>query len=46
MYVIWDRIAQAPVGKAYVSRKRALTRAHKLDLEYGAYRYYVKNRGC
>lgn len=27
---------------SYASRRRAFRRADKLDLEYGAYRYYVQ----
>lgn len=51
MFVVWDnggigRGPSGPVGNAYVSRKRAQTRADKLNLEYGAHRYSVKNRGC
>lgn len=46
-YVIWDnggimRQAAGPVGKPYSCRKRARTRADRLDLEYGAYRYSVR----
>jgi len=42
MYKIIDIQTGLQVGKDYASRKRASTRANKLDLEYGAVRYSVR----
>jgi hypothetical protein len=42
MFKIIDIKTQKQVGKPYADRKRARTRANKLDLEYGAIRYVVK----
>jgi|AntRauTorcE11897_2_1112592.scaffolds.fasta_scaffold00078_48 hypothetical protein len=39
---IWDRKAKTWVGKPYSSRKRATSRADRLDNEYGGYRYSVR----
>lgn len=50
-YVIHDNGGVAgyhprgPVGKPYKSRKRAQTRADRLNLEYGAHRYSVRALG-
>ena len=43
MYIIIDNHTRQQVGKPYTSRSRASVRADKLDLEYGAYRYYVRS---
>lgn len=42
MYEIIDRQTGQRVGTTYKCRKRATTRADKLDNEYGAYRYTVR----
>ena len=41
-YRIWDCIEKRYIGATYTNRKRAETRADKLDIGYGAYRYYTK----
>jgi hypothetical protein len=41
-WIVWDVRTQRAVGKPYLNRRRAVTRADKLDLEYGAYRYQVR----
>lgn len=41
-YEIIDRLTGYRVGKPYKCRKRARTRADRLDNEYGAYRYSVR----
>ena len=41
-YIIWDGKNNEQVGSEYISRRKAESRADKLDLIYGAYRYYVK----
>lgn len=40
--IIIDRHTGAQIGKPYTDKNRARTRANKLDLQYGAYRYTVK----
>lgn len=42
MYVIVDGQTGKVISKPYESRRRATTRADKLDNEYGAYRYKVR----
>lgn len=42
MYKVIDRQTGLQVGKDYTSKARARSRADKLDLEYGAYRYSVR----
>lgn len=41
-YEIVDRHTGLVVSKPYTSRSRARHRADRLDNEYGAYRYYVR----
>jgi len=41
-YQIYNTRTKQNVGKPYKCRKRARTRAEKLDLEYGAYSYTVR----
>jgi hypothetical protein len=41
-YQIFNFRTQCNVGKPYACRKRAQRRADKLDLEYGAISYSVK----
>lgn len=41
-YQVIDRKTGQNVGKPYSNKKRAKSRAEKLDLDYGAYRYGVK----
>lgn len=45
MFVIWDNLKGLPVGKAYTNKRKAHDRCDKLDNEYGAVRYSVRNRG-
>ena len=40
--IIIDRQTGTQIGKPYTDKKRARSRANKLDLQYGAYRYTVK----
>ena len=40
-FQVIDRQTNQVMG-TYASRKRARNKADRLDLEYGAYRYYVK----
>jgi hypothetical protein len=42
LYVLVDLKTGLVVGKPYTSAQRARTRRDKLDLEYGACRYYVR----
>lgn len=42
MFEIIDIHTKLRVGKPYKSKGRARARCEKLDLEYGAYRYIVK----
>jgi hypothetical protein len=42
MYEIIDNQTGLRVGGTYTNRRRARTRADKLDLAYGAYRYTVR----
>jgi hypothetical protein len=41
-YKVIDGQTSQIVGKPFASLARARTKAERLDLEYGAYRYYVK----
>ena len=41
-YAVIDRQTGLQVGKDYTSKNRARSRADKLDLQYGAYRYSVR----
>lgn len=41
-YRIVDLQTKSQVGTLYNNRKRAHTRADRLDMEYGAYRYMVE----
>lgn len=41
-YIIIDRHTGDQMGKPYTDKNRARNRANKLDLQYGAYRYTVK----
>lgn len=42
-YVVWDRLENKPANRTrYQTRKRASRAANRLDLAYGACRYYVK----
>lgn len=42
MYQVIDGKTQKVVSGPYISRVRASRRANKLDLEYGAIRYHVR----
>jgi len=42
MWTIYDRKEGCYVGKPYGNRRRAQSRAERLDLIYGAYRYNVR----
>lgn len=42
MYVVIDRQTGLQVGEPYQNKNRASSRADKLDIEYGAVRYFVK----
>lgn len=43
-YVVWDLQKSLPANRTlYASRKRAARQAEKLNLQYGAHRYYVKS---
>jgi hypothetical protein len=44
-YEIYDIKTGKTVGKPYISRSKARTRADRLDNEYGAYRYKVRPIG-
>lgn len=44
VYQVIDRQTGSQVGKNYVDRKRARSRADKLDNAYGAYRYGVERK--
>lgn len=49
MFVVWDNGGilgrpSGPVGNAYQTRRRAQGRADRLNLEYGAHRYTVRQR--
>jgi hypothetical protein len=41
-FVIWDPKEDKQVGKPYNNKKRARTRIDKLDNDYGAYRYRLR----
>lgn len=41
-WIIWDKIENRPVGKTYSNKRKARSRVDKLDNQYGAYRYMVK----
>jgi hypothetical protein len=41
--IVDNRQGHAAVSKTYTNRKRAQTRADKLNLEYGAHRYSARN---
>lgn len=41
MFKVIDKQTQQVMG-TYATRNRARNKADKLDMEYGAYRYYVK----
>lgn len=43
-YIIWDTIGKCQIGTTYHNFRRAHTRANKLDLQYGGYRYTVRNK--
>jgi hypothetical protein len=41
-YIVVDRKTGEQVGKPYSNKNRARSRVDKLDNDYGAYRYAVK----
>jgi hypothetical protein len=41
-YEVVDRMTGRVVSRPYTDRNRARRRADRLDLEYGAIRYYVR----
>lgn len=41
-YAVIDRHTGEQVGKPYTNKSRARSRADKLDIVYGAYRYSVR----